>query len=115
MYSSPCASSTSIHGMINDVQWNAALIGGTLLRDWVANAMSDPDGVIDKIATGTIGDDRPGVPSSPEDEERDGEQREQDRGPVGRLRPEVSCSRKIRASGRATSKTEFRATPRITK
>jgi hypothetical protein len=55
------ASSTSIHGMINHVQWNTAPIGGTLLRDWVANAISDPDGVIDKIATGTIEADRPGV------------------------------------------------------
>lgn len=48
MHSFLFASSTSIHGMINDVQWNAALIGGTLLRDWVANAMSDPDGVIEQ-------------------------------------------------------------------
>jgi hypothetical protein len=55
------ASNTAIHGMINDVSWNNAMIGGTLLRDWVGNAMSDPDGVIDKIATGTIEANRPGV------------------------------------------------------
>lgn len=55
------ASSSPIHGMINDVQWNTAAIGGTLLRDWVGGAMADPDGVIDKIATGTIEADRPGV------------------------------------------------------
>ena len=55
------ASNTAIHGMINDVSWNNAMIGDTLLRDWVGNAMSDPDGVIDKIATGTIEANRPGV------------------------------------------------------
>jgi hypothetical protein len=47
--------------MINDTSWNQALIGGTLLRDWVAGAMSDPDSVIDKIATGAIEASRPGV------------------------------------------------------
>lgn len=55
------ASNSPIHGMINDTSWNQALIGGTLLRDWVAGAMSDPDSVIDKIAIGTIEASRPGV------------------------------------------------------
>lgn len=55
------ASSTPIHGMINDTQWNTGAIGGTLLRDWVGDAVTDPDGVIDKVATGTVEADRPGV------------------------------------------------------
>lgn len=58
-------SSSAIHGMITDVQWNNASIGGTLLRNWVGDAMTDPDGVIDKIATGTIEADRPGVTPFP--------------------------------------------------
>ena len=54
-------SSTPIHGMINDPNWDNATSGGTRLRDWVGGAITDPDGVIDKIATGTIEADRPGV------------------------------------------------------
>jgi hypothetical protein len=59
------ASSSSIHGMINDGNWNNAAIGGTRLRDWVGGAFSDPDGVIDKVATGTIEADWPGVQPFP--------------------------------------------------
>jgi hypothetical protein len=59
------ASSDPIHGMINDANWNTASIGGTLLRDWVGAALASPDAVIDKIATGTIEADRPGVDPFP--------------------------------------------------
>jgi hypothetical protein len=59
------ASSSSIHGMINDSNWNTAAIGGTLLRDWVGGAMSAPDAVIDAIATGTLEADRPGTTPFP--------------------------------------------------
>jgi hypothetical protein len=55
------ASSSSIHGMINGPEWNNNAIGGTLLRNWVGDAMSDPDGVIDEVATGTLEVDRPGT------------------------------------------------------
>jgi hypothetical protein len=55
------ASNTPTHGMINDPNWDNATIGGTLLRNWVGGAIGDPDGVTDKVATGTLEADRPGV------------------------------------------------------
>jgi hypothetical protein len=48
------ASSSSIHGQITSNNVDQALIGGTLLRDWLGGAMSAPDAVIDKIATGDL-------------------------------------------------------------
>ena len=41
--------------MVNrNEHWNGAVIGGTLLRDFVGNAMTNPAGVVDKIQEGTI-------------------------------------------------------------
>jgi len=48
------ASSTSIHGQITTNNIDQAIIGGTRLRDWLGDAMSSPDTVIDKIATGDL-------------------------------------------------------------
>jgi hypothetical protein len=55
------ASSSSIHGQIASNEIDQALIGGTLLRDWLGGAMSAPDAVIDKIATGDLETTVPGV------------------------------------------------------
>jgi hypothetical protein len=55
-------SSTSIHGQLNDnSHWNNATIGGTLLRDWVGGAMTNPAAVIDKTQEGTLQADFSGV------------------------------------------------------
>lgn len=56
------ASTATIHGEVNsNSDWNNGVIGGTALRDWVGGAMSNPAGVIDKTATGTLEADFPGV------------------------------------------------------
>jgi hypothetical protein len=59
------ASSTSIHGQITTNNVDQALIGGTLLRDWLGDAMSAPDAVIDKIAEGDLQTTVPGVNAFP--------------------------------------------------
>lgn len=56
------ASSSSVHGQIFvNAQYNSVTIGGTLMRDWLGQAMNAPDTLTDEIATGTIEQDRPGV------------------------------------------------------
>ncbi len=58
-------SSTSIHGQVNNNNWDNAIIGGTRMRDWVAGVMSNPTGVIDKTQEGTLVADFPGVQPFP--------------------------------------------------
>jgi hypothetical protein len=49
------ASSTPLHGHISkNTSFNAITIGGTLMRDWLGQAMAAPDSVIDKVTTGTM-------------------------------------------------------------
>jgi hypothetical protein len=55
------ASTPAIHGEVNDNNWNDAIVGGTVLRDWLGDAMSNPAGVIDKTADGTLQADFAGV------------------------------------------------------
>lgn len=56
------ASSSSVHGQIFvNTQFNNVTIGGTRMRDWLGQAMSSPDTLVDKIAQGTIEADHPGV------------------------------------------------------
>jgi pectinacetylesterase len=56
------ADSTASHGHIHEnPDFNNWEIGGTLLRDWLGDAMANPDAVIDKVATGTLEADWPGV------------------------------------------------------
>lgn len=59
------ASTTPIHGQVNTNNWDNAIIGGTRLRDWVGDAMTNPGGVIDKTAEGTLQTDFPGVQPFP--------------------------------------------------
>jgi hypothetical protein len=52
----------STHGQIFvNTQYNNVTIGGTLMRDWLGQAMNAPATLTDKIATGTLEQDRPGV------------------------------------------------------
>jgi hypothetical protein len=55
------ASSTPIHGELNQPDWNNGIVGGTRLREWVSGVMLDPANVIDKTAEGTLEADYPGV------------------------------------------------------
>ena len=48
------ASSTSVHGEVTTSTFYNVVIGGTTMAQWLGDAATDPDGVIDKIATGTI-------------------------------------------------------------
>ena len=59
------ASSTSIHGQVTTNNIDQAIIGGTRLRDWLGDAMSSPDTVIDKIATGDLETTVSGVDAFP--------------------------------------------------
>lgn len=54
-------SSSSIHGQLNNTHWNDAVVDGTVLRDWLGAAMSDPSGVVDKVEEGSIPADYPGA------------------------------------------------------
>ena len=46
-------SQPQVHGNINDnSRWNFVVTDGILMRDWVWQAMVDPDGVIDRAGTG---------------------------------------------------------------
>lgn len=36
------ASSTSVHGQLNNDNWDEAVAGGMVLRDWLGAAMTDP-------------------------------------------------------------------------
>jgi len=54
-------SSTSIHGQLNGSHWDTATIDGTILRDWVAGAMTSPAAVVDRTQEGTLVADYPGV------------------------------------------------------
>ena len=55
------ASTPTIHGQVNNSNWDNGVIGGTTLRDWVGGAMSNPAGVTDKTAEGTLEADFPGI------------------------------------------------------
>ncbi len=55
------ASSTSVHGQLNNDNWDEAVAGGTVLRDWLGAAMADPSAVVDKVDEGTLVADVPGV------------------------------------------------------
>ena len=48
------ASSTPVHGEVNASTFYTVVIGGTTMAEWLGGAATDPEGVIDKIATGTI-------------------------------------------------------------
>lgn len=54
-------SSTSIHGQLNNDNWDEGVAGGTVLRDWIGAAMADPTSVVDKVDEGTLVADVPGV------------------------------------------------------
>ena len=55
------ASTTSIHGQLNNDHWEDAVVEGTILRDWLGSAMSNPAGVVDRTEEGTLVADVPGV------------------------------------------------------
>ena len=55
------ASSTSIHGQLTNGNWSTATIGGTIMRDWLGDAMANPAGVTDRTQEGTLVADFPGV------------------------------------------------------
>lgn len=55
------ASTPSIHGQVNNNNWDNGLVGGTLLREWLGDAMANPAAVIDKTAVGTLEQDYAGV------------------------------------------------------
>jgi len=59
------ASTTSIHGQLNNGNWDTANIDGTILRDWLGSAMSNPAGVADRTQEGTLVADYPGVLAFP--------------------------------------------------
>jgi hypothetical protein len=54
-------SSTSIHGQLNNANWDGAVVDGVALRDWLGAAMSDPAAVVDRVEEGTLQADFPGV------------------------------------------------------
>jgi hypothetical protein len=42
-----------VHGNLNDnSRYNQVFVDGVLMRDWVGQAMTDPDGVVDLVGTG---------------------------------------------------------------
>ncbi|MGH7789103.1 MAG: pectin acetylesterase-family hydrolase, partial [Candidatus Binatia bacterium] len=53
--------SMSIHGQLNNANWDNATIDGTVLRDWIGGAMSNPAGVVDRTQPGTLEADYVGV------------------------------------------------------
>jgi hypothetical protein len=54
-------STTSIHGQLNNDNWDDAIIDGTRLRDWVGGVISNPTAVEDKTQPGTLETDIAGV------------------------------------------------------
>ena len=48
------ASSASVHGQLNNDNWEDGIAGGTMLRDWLDGAMANPGGVTDKVDEGTL-------------------------------------------------------------
>ncbi len=54
-------STTSIHGQLNNDNWDDAIIDGTRLRDWVGGVISNPTAVEDKTQPGTLEADIAGV------------------------------------------------------
>jgi len=56
------ASNTPIHTMLRTNSLYTGLVaGGLSVRDFLADAVADPDGVIDRVDEGTLVTDRPGV------------------------------------------------------
>ncbi len=55
------ASTTSIHGQLNNGNWDTGTIDGTILRDWLGSAMTNPAGVVDRTQEGTLVADVAGV------------------------------------------------------
>jgi hypothetical protein len=49
------AQATSIHGMLqSDARFTTMTSDGVALRDWLAGAVADPDGVVDRVEEGTL-------------------------------------------------------------
>lgn len=59
------ASSASVHGQLNNGNWDTAVIDGVALRDWVGGAMASPASVVDRTEEGTLVVDEPGVQPFP--------------------------------------------------
>ena len=59
------ASSTPTHGELNNGNWDTAVIDGTILRDWLGDAMANPSAVTDRTQEGTLVVDYPGVSPFP--------------------------------------------------
>jgi len=55
------ALSTTQHTQITGTKFYDTTVGGVSIADWLGSAISAPDGVTDKIATGTMEADYPGV------------------------------------------------------
>ena len=55
------ASSASVHGQLNNNNWETDIAGGTMLRDWLGGAMGNPAGVTDKVDEDTLVADIAGV------------------------------------------------------
>jgi hypothetical protein len=55
------ASTTSIHGQLNNGNWDTGIVDGSVLRDWVGGAMTNPSGVLDAVEEGTLVADISGV------------------------------------------------------
>jgi Pectinacetylesterase len=59
------AGATSLHGMLqSDARFTAISSNGVTVRDWLAAAMADPDGVVDQVGEGTLAS-TPGVDPFP--------------------------------------------------
>ena len=52
---------TSIHGQVNQSHWDTGVIDGTIMRDWVGDAMVNPAAVTDRTEEGTLVAAFPGV------------------------------------------------------
>jgi hypothetical protein len=49
------AGATSLHGMTqSDSRFTTISSAGVTIRDWLAAAMNDPDGVVDRVEEGTL-------------------------------------------------------------
>lgn len=59
------ASSTSVHGQLNNGNFDTAIIDGVRLRDWLGGAMTSPASVVDRTEEGTLVLDEPGVEPFP--------------------------------------------------
>lgn len=58
-------STTSIHGQVLATHWDNAIVGGTILRDWVGDAMANPAAVVDRVEEGTLVSNIAGVGTFP--------------------------------------------------